>query len=118
MPLNIAELQNIVWETRRDRSDGPSPLERDRHTHSSTHAECGDPATEVEVFHEMQQRDDDARAAAADRMAKRDSAAALIEFSQIERELTRTPEHLDRKRFVDLHGIDLIEPPARFGAKL
>src|SRR5438094_3717377 len=86
---------------------------------AAAEAEGGDAALEVAALQFVEQRDEDARAARADRMAERDGAAIHINFFGIESELARDGDRGDGKRFVQFHEIDaLVAVPAGFREQL
>src|SRR6476620_9623074 len=77
-------------------------LDRDGGGFAATNAQRRDPAPEISRFECLQQRDDQARAGGADRMAERAGAAIDVELVSIDAEVALRRHRDDRKRLVDL----------------
>src|SRR5262245_59538603 len=81
-------------------------LDCHRYAHPAADAERGEALLRVALLHLVQQRDEDARARGADRMAERDRAAVHVHLAGVPAHL---PVHRDRlrgERLVDLQQIE------------
>ena len=85
-------------------------LDRHRHSHAAADAQRREPRRRPAALHFVQQRDDDARAGAADRMAERDRAAVDVQLLRGDRHVLQHREHLRGERFVELDEIEIVEP--------
>ena len=92
--------------------DADSILDRDSHSHAAAHTQRGQPLSLSSALKLMQQRHHDPRAAAANRMAKRDRAAVDIHFLRGDRHILQHREDLRGKRLVDLDEIEVADREA------
>src|SRR5215510_1693703 len=95
--------------------DGPARAARrlvsfDQHAHriSAAQAEGCDAAFGAGALHLMEQRREDACAAAADRVAQRDAAAADVELFFGDSQLRDVRQNLCRERLVQFEEIDIL----------
>ena len=75
------------------------------------------PCTALAAAHLVQQRGDDPRAGAAERVADRDRAAVHVDLLRVELELVDAGDRLGGERLVELDQLQVLDPPANPGER-
>src|SRR5258707_2921108 len=83
------------------------------HAHAAADAQRGEALLRVALLHFVQQRDEDAAARSADRVAERDRAAVHVHFRGVPAHLPVYRDRLGGESLVDLHEVDVLRVPAR-----
>src|SRR5689334_15537996 len=88
---------------------GSAPVERGREAHPARHAERREPVLRSATAELVQERHDDARSRAPDRVAERDRAAVHVEALLRDAELAVAREHLRREGLVELDEVVVVD---------
>src|SRR5437016_129412 len=81
-------------------------------THAAADAQRRQPPSCVALGHLVEQRDQDAAAGGADRMAERNCAAVHVDLARVPAHLAIYCDRLGRECFVDLHEVEVLRLPA------
>src|SRR5262245_12526778 len=88
------------------------PFHRERDRVSAAETERRDPALRAAPSHLVEQGDEHARAARADRVAERDRAAVDVDARRVELQLACDGHRLNREGLVELDEVDVAALPS------
>src|ERR1043165_855276 len=89
-----------------------SALDAHRDAHAAADAQARDALLRVALAHLVEQRDEDAAARGADRVADRDGAAVDVDLARVPAHLVVDGARLRREGFVDLEEVEVLRLPA------
>src|SRR5205085_451974 len=99
-------------------SRGSAALDAHRDALADPDAERGHPALRVSRVHRVEERDEDAAAARADRVAERDGSTTYVDLLGVELEAPDARDRLRGERLVELDEVEAPDVPSRASERL